>query len=234
MKTKTKYRFNFKKFALNVFILIVFIIISFFLKLHISDIITHRESEKYNIVILKRAVQSAGNINTYKIAQDFLNKFPKSDYKGYAYFITGKYYYEKGDYKKAIADFQKASDNYLEEELKIILYLHISYNYMCINDIVSSSEYANKVYELLEKGKLKSLAAFQLGLCYSAFKLFDEAILKFEEVSEKSEDDELIRQAEEEKLKILKKLDLQKAEKFEKIIINKYNQDNYNEKKISP
>ena len=234
MKTKTKYRFNFRKFVINIILLILFVGISFFLKIYISDIIAHRESEKYNIVILKRAVQSAGEDSTYVIAQDFLKKFPQSDYKGYAYFITGKYYYEKGDYKKAIADFQKASDNYLEEELRIILYLHISYNYMCINDIVSSSEYAGKVYELLEKGKLKSLAAFQLGLCYSAFKLFDEAILKFEEVSENSEDIELVTQAEQEKLKILKKLDLQKAEKFEKILINKYNQENYNEEKISP
>lgn len=234
MIKKTRYRFNFRKFIINVFVLILFAAGMFHLKLFISDIIAHRESEKYNIGILKKALENAGAENTYRIASDFIRKFPDSEYTGFAYFITGKYYYENGRYEDAVRDFQKSLDRYLEEELRIILYLHLSYNYMCLNDIVSSSEYAQKVYELLEDGKLKLLAAFQLGLCYSAFKLYDDAISKFEEVYAKSDDSELAGQAEQEKLKILRKLDLAKAEKFEKILINKYSGKTENEEKISP
>ncbi len=219
---KKKYRFNLKRFFLNFTLLLVLIILLFQSVSMMREYLNRQKNEEYFVDFLKKSMKSAGSEETFRIAREFEDKYPDSEYIGYAWFIEGKYHYERGDYRKSVLLFQKASEKLLDNELRVILYLHMSYNYMCLTDIVASSEYAQKVYDLLETGKLKALAAFQLGLCNRAFKLYDKAIFYFEQVDEITDDVELIKQAAIEKLGILKKVDLKKAEKFEIIFKKRF------------
>ncbi|PLX15992.1 MAG: hypothetical protein C0601_11565 [Candidatus Muiribacterium halophilum] len=211
MSKRKKYRFNYKRFFRTIFSMIFILIFFFSIYKGFIFFKNKQTTEEYYVNSLKMSIKKAGSENSYNIASEFIEKYPGSELLGYAYFSRGKYFYERMMYEKSLQEFQKASKYSLDTDIKILLQLHLSYAYMCLNDITSSMEYSLKVYDLLEKGKLKAFAAFQTGLCMSAFKMYEKAIYYFEKVIEYSPDEDLIKQAKLEKLKILKKVDLKKA-----------------------
>ncbi|MFA5478567.1 MAG: hypothetical protein WC002_04535 [Candidatus Muiribacteriota bacterium] len=223
---KTKYRLKPQKLAFAVLVIIVILTLSYILNLAIN----HYKNEQLNKEKLENRLQSLVNkdINEEDLnfVLSYIQKFPQSHYNGYAYFIIGKYYYEIEKYDEAVNAFNKALNYYIEDEIKIILMLHLSYTYMLSGDYISSHEYAEKIYNSVESGKLKALAAFQLGLCYAGFKIYDKAIEFFDITYELSDKDfEFQKQALQEKLKILIKVDKHKAAALEKIIEERYNSE---------
>ncbi|MGM0608291.1 MAG: tetratricopeptide repeat protein [Candidatus Muiribacteriota bacterium] len=233
-KVKKKYKLNFKNFILFILVLSSFFYITYTF-LNFKNRLELKNQEEINLFgKLKENVSNAHLSEVYEKADYFLKEFPSSPYSGYAYFIKGKFYYESQNYKEAAHNFQASRDFYLEKELRIIKYLHLSYTYMCMGDIISSYEYAQLVYETLESGKLKALAAFQLGACYSAFNILDRAVYYYDKVFEYSDDDTLEKQTLNEKLKIYKETDKVKASRLEKLLSKKYQDDREdNEKKDS-
>jgi tetratricopeptide (TPR) repeat protein len=216
---KKKYKIKLSRFFFVIGFIVLFVFAFIWFKSYVIKKLSYKENEKNYVLLLQKGGSTKA---MYKIANKFLEKYPNSLYIGYAYFYIGKYFYEKEEYKKSVKYFQEALKNYLDEDKKILVFLHLSYDYLYLGDILASMEFAQKIYDILEKGKMKALASYQLAICYRVFKLYDKSLYYLDKALSFTDDRDIIMRVEKEKLSIYKKIDLKKAKKYEIILKEKY------------
>ena len=146
------------------------------------DCRTYAQQEEGDILFAKKAFNDGFYALAERKLRSFLEKHPDSSRKAQVHILLGKCFYNQGELKKALYEFQLVSERLdMDERIDEALYWTAEV-YFKSQDFQNAIDYYHKLIDEFGNSPYLVFAQYSIGWCYYELKDYDRAMEGFETV----------------------------------------------------